>query len=189
MKLSGVSFDVVTLLGFCWLVQTLEHKEWFVRYARCGNLTQARRSFYCLGEKSVVSWTAIIDGYGIHGHGAIAIELFDEMVKSGVRPNQTVFVSVLSPCPEQYSCAVELLGRAGRLEEAVDLIMSMKVKPDGAIWGALLGACKIHENVKVAELAFQHVVEVEPMNKGYYVLLSNIYIDANNLDGFLRFRI
>ncbi|KAK7392625.1 hypothetical protein VNO78_21069 [Psophocarpus tetragonolobus] len=237
MKLSGVSVDPVTLLGVLSACANLgaqgigrqvEHEmercgfgcNPFLRnalvsmYSRCGNLTRAREVFDCSREKSVVSWTAIIGGHGIHGHGEVALELFDKMVESGVRPDKTVFVSVLSACshagltdrgleyfelmkmkyglqpgPEHYSCVVDLLGRAGRLEEAVDLIRSMKVKPDGAVWGALLGACKIHKNVEVAELAFQHVVELEPTNIGYYVLLSNIYTDANNLEGILRVRV
>ncbi|KAL5137222.1 putative pentatricopeptide repeat-containing protein, mitochondrial [Glycine soja] len=237
MKLSGVSADAVTLLGVMSACANLgaqgigrevereiERRGFgcnpFLRnalvnmYARCGNLTRAREVFDRSGEKSVVSWTAIIGGYGIHGHGEVALELFDEMVESAVRPDKTVFVSVLSACshagltdrgleyfkemerkyglqpgPEHYSCVVDLLGRAGRLEEAVNLIKSMKVKPDGAVWGALLGACKIHKNAEIAELAFQHVVELEPTNIGYYVLLSNIYTDANNLEGVSRVRV
>ncbi|XP_020236898.1 putative pentatricopeptide repeat-containing protein At3g11460, mitochondrial [Cajanus cajan] len=237
MKLSGVRADAVTLLGVLSACANLGaqgigrevEREMercgfgcnpFLRnalvnmYARCGNLTRAREVFDCLVEKSVVSWTAIIGGYGIHGRGEVAVELFDEMVESGVRPDETVFVTVLSACshagltdkgldyfeemkmkyglkpgPEHYSCVVDLLGRAGRLEEAMDLIKSMKVRPDGAVWGALLGACKIHKNVELAELAFKHVVELEPMNIGYYVLLSNIYTDVNNLEGVLKVRV
>ncbi|KAK7268000.1 hypothetical protein RIF29_20682 [Crotalaria pallida] len=183
-------------------------------YARCGNLVRARAIFDCMTEKSVISWTAIIGGYGIHGHGEIAVGLFDEMVESGVRPDKTVFVTVLSACshaglidkglayfdamemkyglqpgPEHCSCLVDLLGRAGRLKEAMGLIKSMKVKPDGAVWGALLSACKIHKNVELAELAFEHVVELEPTNIGYYVLLSNIYSDAENFEGVLKVRV
>lgn len=183
-------------------------------YARCGNLMRARSIFDRMTEKSVISWTAMIGGYGIHGHGEIATDLFDEMVKSGIRPDGTAFVSVLSACshagltdeglkyfdemetkyglrpgPEHYSCLVDLLGRAGRLKEAMDLINSMKVKPDGAVWGALLGACKIHKNVELAELAFERVIELEPTNIGYYVLLSNLYSDAKNLEGVLKVRV
>ncbi|KAL2323079.1 hypothetical protein Fmac_027458 [Flemingia macrophylla] len=237
MKLSGVRADAVTLLGVLSACANLGaqgigrevEREMercgfgcnpFLRnalvnmYARCGNLTRAREVFDCSEEKSVVSWTVIIGGYGIHGHGKVAVDLFDEMVESGVRPDETVFVTILSACshagltdrglgyfeemkmkygvkpgPEHYACVVDLLGRAGRLEEAMDLIKSMKVKPDGAVWGALLGACKIHKNVELAELAFKHVVELEPMNIGYYVLLSNIYTDVNNLEGVLRVRV
>ncbi|MED6159243.1 hypothetical protein PIB30_040447 [Stylosanthes scabra] len=147
-------------------------------YARCGNLARAREVFDSMAEKSVISWTAIIGGYGIHGHGEVSVDLFGEMVESGIRPDETVFVSVLSAC-----------SHAGRLKEAMDLIQSMKVKPDGAVWGALLGACKIHKNVELAELAFQHVIELEPTNIGYYVLLSNIYSDVENLEGVSKVRV
>ncbi|OIV90391.1 hypothetical protein TanjilG_10691 [Lupinus angustifolius] len=183
-------------------------------YARCGNLVRARAIFDCMAGKNVISWTAIIGGYGIHGHAEIAVGLFDEMVESGIRPDKTLFVTVLSACShagltdkgleyfdamelkyglkpgqEHYSCLVDLLGRAGRLKEAMDLIKSMKVKPDGAVWGALLSACKIHKNVELAELAFERVIELEPTNIGYYVLLSNIYSDAKNLEGVLKVRV
>ncbi|TYI65430.1 hypothetical protein E1A91_D09G157700v1 [Gossypium mustelinum] len=183
-------------------------------YARCGNLVKARAIFDGMPVKSVVSWTAIIGGYGMHGYGEIAVELFDEMIKSGIRPDGAAFVSVLCACshagltekgleyfsemkmkhrlqpgPEHYSCVVDLLGRAGRLNEALELIKSMQVKPDGAVWGALLGACKIHRNVEMAELAFERVIEFEPTNIGYYVLLSNIYSEADNLEGVLKVRV
>ncbi|KAI5664719.1 hypothetical protein M9H77_24042 [Catharanthus roseus] len=164
-------------------------------------------------EKTLISWTAIIGGYGLHGFGDIAVNLFDEMINSGIRPDGTVFVSVLSACShaglidkgldyfsamqrdygvkpgnEHYSCVVDLFGRAGRLEDACKLIETMETKPDGAVWGALLGACKIHKNVELAGLAFNKVVELEPENIGYYVLLSNIYAEANDLGGVLRVR-
>ncbi|CAN0879489.1 Putative pentatricopeptide repeat-containing protein At3g11460, mitochondrial [Linum grandiflorum] len=183
-------------------------------YARCGNLVKARRIFDSLQIKSLVSWTAIIGGYGMHGEGEIAVELFDNMIQTGIRPDRAAFVNVLSACshagltdkglsyfetmeekyrlqpgPEHYSCVVDLLGRAGRLDEAHKLIKSMKVKPDGAVWGALLGACKIHKNVKLAEFAFERVIEFEPTNIGYYVLLSNIYTDAGDSEGVSRIRL
>lgn len=183
-------------------------------YARCGNLAKAQALFDETPEKTLVSWTAIIGGYGIHGRGEIAVQLFEEMIGSGIVPDGTAFVSVLSACshagltdrgleyfktmgrnyqlepgPEHYSCMVDLLGRAGRLNEARNLIESMPMEPDGAVWGALLGACKIHQNVELAELAFERVVELEPANIGYYVLLSNIYSDTKNSKGVLRIRI
>ena len=184
-------------------------------YARCGNLVKARAIFdFDFGEKNIISWTAIIGGYGMHGEGEVAVQLFDEMISAGERPDGAAFVSVLSACshagltekglhyftamerdyglqpgPEHYSCVVDLLGRAGRLEEARKLIGSMTVEPDGAVWGALLGACKIHRNVELAELAFEKVIELEPTNIGYYVLLSNIYSDAENMEGVMRVRL
>uniref|UniRef100_A0A7N0VAT0 DYW domain-containing protein n=1 Tax=Kalanchoe fedtschenkoi TaxID=63787 RepID=A0A7N0VAT0_KALFE len=183
-------------------------------HVRCGNLLKARGIFDRMSEKTLVSWTAMIGGYGVHGQGEVAVRLFDEMIRSGVTPDQTAFVCVLSACshaglsdkgleyfeamknqyklhpgPEHYSCVVDLLGRVGRLKEARELIDSMPVEADGAVWGALLGACKIHKNVGLAEIAFQRVIELEPENVGYYVLLSNIYSDAGNIDGLVKVRL
>ncbi|XP_068649074.1 putative pentatricopeptide repeat-containing protein At3g11460, mitochondrial [Aristolochia californica] len=182
-------------------------------HARCGELVRARELFNEMPEKSLVSWTAIISGYGIHGHGEDALGLFEEMIRSGIQPDGVVLVSVLSACshagltergllhfktmercygvrpgPEHYACVVDLLGRAGRLNEALDLIKSMQVRPDGAVWGALLGACKIHKNVELAEFAFDHVVELERTNIGYYVIMSNIYTEAESFEGIARVR-
>ncbi|KAL3532105.1 hypothetical protein ACH5RR_005626 [Cinchona calisaya] len=183
-------------------------------YARCGNLPKARAIFDGMPRKTLVSWTAIIGGYGMHGLGDVAVKLFDEMISAGIKPDGPVFVSVLSACShagltnrglgyfsqmervygvkpgiEHHSCVVDLLGRAGRLEDAYKLIETMPVEPDGAVWGALLGACKIHKNVELAEIAFDKVVKLEPWNIGYYVLLSNMYADDENLAGVLRIRL
>ncbi|KAK1427149.1 hypothetical protein QVD17_15832 [Tagetes erecta] len=183
-------------------------------YARCGNLTKAQEIFDGMTEKNLVSWTSIIGGYGMHGEGETAVHLFDEMILSNIRPDGTVFVSVLSACshagltdigldcfnsmktkyglkpgPEHYSCVVDLLGRAGRLDDAQNIIKTMPMEPDGAVWGALLGACKIHKNVDLAEFAFDRVVKLEPTNIGYYVLLSNLYTEVNNTEGILRIRV
>ncbi|KAL3839288.1 hypothetical protein ACJIZ3_023879 [Penstemon smallii] len=183
-------------------------------YTRCGNLVKARAIFDAMMHKNLVSWTAIIGGYGMHGHGEVSVELFDQMIQTGIKPDKAIFVSVLTACShagltqkgldyfdsmekkyslkpssEHYSCVVDLLGRAGRLADAHKLIESMPMEPDGPVWGALLGACKIHKDVDLAELAFDKVVELEPRNIGYYVLLSNIYSDADNDEGVLRVRV
>ncbi|KAL9153523.1 hypothetical protein ABFS82_10G055100 [Erythranthe guttata] len=183
-------------------------------YARCGGLARARAIFDAMPDKNLISWTAIIGGYGMHGHGDIAVELFDRMITARIRPDKAVFVCVLTACShagltqkgldyfhsmksvydldpgsEHYSCVVDLLGRAGRLAEACRLIDSMPMGPDGPVWGALLGACKIHKNVDLAEFAFAKVVEIEPKNIGYYVLLSNIYTETGDSEGVLKIRV
>ncbi|KAL0374859.1 UNVERIFIED_CONTAM: putative pentatricopeptide repeat-containing protein, mitochondrial [Sesamum radiatum] len=187
---------------------------WVCALMRCGNLMRARAIFDAMPEKNLVSWTAILGGYGMHGHGEVAVELFEQMIGAGIQPDKAVFVCVLNACShagltekgleyfhsmqrkynlnpgsEHYSCVVDLLGRAGRLDEAHNLIESMPMEPDGPVWGALLGACKIHKNVDLAELSFDKVVELEPANIGYYVLLSNIYTEAGNAEGVLRIRV
>ncbi|EAY76294.1 hypothetical protein OsI_04228 [Oryza sativa Indica Group] len=182
-------------------------------HARCGSLAQAQELFDEMPERSVVSWTALIIGYGMHGQGDIAVDLFETMVSEATAPDSVAMVGLLSACShagmydegrkyfstmerdyclrpklEHYTCMVDLLGRAGRLDEARELIASMPMAADGAVWGALLGACKIHKNVEMGEEAFERVVSLEPANVGYYVLMANIYADAGQLDGVAKVR-
>ncbi|KAL2993878.1 hypothetical protein AAZX31_10G136800 [Glycine max] len=125
-----------------------------------------------------VSWTSMMIEYGDHGYGKEAVELFNEIVRSGIKPDKMVFMAVLSACShtglvdegmryfrlmtsyydvtpdiEVYECVVDLLGRAGRVKEAYQLIESMPFNPNESIWAALLGACKVHKQPSVAKLA------------------------------------
>jgi pentatricopeptide repeat protein len=171
-------------------------------YSKCGSLESAYKVFSGIPEKGkdIVLWSVIIASYGVHGHGEIAISLFNQMIQSGVKPNEVTFTSVLhacshaglvdnglnlfkfmlenhkmSPCPDHYTCLVDLLGRADRLDEAYDLIRTMPFKPNHAVWGALLGACVIHENVELGEVAAKWLFELEPENTGNYILMAKIY--------------
>ncbi|MED6181819.1 Pentatricopeptide repeat-containing protein, mitochondrial [Stylosanthes scabra] len=183
-------------------------------YCKCGRVELARKGFDCMKEKNVKSWTAMVAGYGMHGRAKDAMEVFYKMIRSGVKPNYITFVSVLAACShaglleegwhwfnrmnrefnvepgiEHYSCMVDLLGRAGYLNEAYGLIKEMKVRPDFIIWGSLLGACRIHKNVELGEISARKLFELDPSNCGYYVLLSNIYADAGRWDDVERMRI
>lgn len=171
-------------------------------YCKCGNLKSGHQVFsgVLLEKRDIVLWSALIAGYGTHGHGEIALSLFYDMVQSGIRPNEVTFTSVLHACSHaglvddglslfnfisgsfplclrmnHYTCMVDLLGRAGRLEEAHELIKSMPFQPSHTVWGALLGACVIHENVELGEEAAKWLFELEPENTGNYVLMGNIY--------------
>lgn len=171
-------------------------------YCKCGSLKSGHRVFsgILLKKRDIVLWSALIAGYGAHGHGEIAVSLFYEMLQSGIKPNEVTFTSVLHACSHaglvddglslfnfihgsfpvclrtnHYTCMVDLLGRAGRLEEAHELIRSMPFQPSPAVWGALLGACVIHENVELGEEAAKWLFELEPENTGNYVLMGNIY--------------
>ena len=153
------------------------------------------RIFFC--------WSTIIAGYGKHGNGEVAVSLFIQMVQSGVEPNEVTFTSVLHACSHSglvdegldlfqfmlqvhkmtprsnhYTCIVDLLGRAGRLEEAHYIIRMMTLEPNHAVWGALLGACVIHETVELGELAAKLLYKLEPENTGDYVLMAKIYAAA-----------
>ncbi|KAM3311970.1 hypothetical protein ACQJBY_032143 [Aegilops geniculata] len=183
-------------------------------YSKCGRVEMARKAFGKIKEKNVLSWSAMITGYGMHGHGQDALEVFNEMCRSGQNPNYITFISVLAACShaglldmgrywyktmknkfgiepgvEHYGCMVDLLGRAGCLDEAYGLIKEMKVKPDAAIWGALLSACRVHKNVELAEISAKRLFELDAANSGYYVLLSNIYAEAGMWRDVERMRV
>ncbi|KAM7274285.1 hypothetical protein ACFE04_028949 [Oxalis oulophora] len=172
-------------------------------YAKCGNIADSCKIFRELTDRNLVTWTSMMIAYGAHGNGVEAVELFDEMVRSGIIPDRIVFMAVLSACshaglvdqglsyfssmvgyyniaPDQetYGCVVDLLGRAGRVEEAYQLILNMPFKPDESVWGALLGACKAHRLSNLGKLAARKVLDLthlRPNKIGAYVMLSNIY--------------
>ncbi|CAK9166149.1 unnamed protein product [Ilex paraguariensis] len=183
-------------------------------YCKCGRAWMARRAFARMKEKNVKSWTAMIAGYGMHGHAREALDVFYDMNRAGVKPNYITFVSVLAACShaglldegwhwfqamehkfniepgvEHYGCMVDLLGRAGFLNKAYDLIQKMKVRPDFVVWGSLLAACRTHKNVELGEISARKLFELDPNNCGYYVLLSNIYADAGRWEDVERMRI
>ncbi|XP_058091381.1 pentatricopeptide repeat-containing protein At5g66500, mitochondrial-like isoform X2 [Magnolia sinica] len=154
--------------------------------------------------KNVVSWTSIIDAYGIHGLGVEAVEMFKKITvgSSGIAPNSVTLLAILSACghsglveearncivsarekysldigPEHYACFIDLLGRAGRIDEVWNLFcdMSTSTKQHAAVWAALLNACKTNLDVVRGEFAAKGLLELEPENPGNYVLLSNFY--------------
>ncbi|XP_068669683.1 pentatricopeptide repeat-containing protein At4g21065-like [Aristolochia californica] len=182
-------------------------------YSKCGSLTIARRLFENLNQKRVVSWNAMIAGYGMHGHAAEALALFEEMKRDKFQPDHITFVGVLSACShgglidkgweyfklmtgdysmepkvQHYTCMVDLLGHSGKLDEAYNLINGMCIPPDSGVWGALLNSCKLHKNVELAEVALQSLIELEPDDAGNYVLLSNIYAQSGKWDGVAKVR-
>ncbi|CAN1167093.1 Pentatricopeptide repeat-containing protein At3g46790, chloroplastic [Linum perenne] len=180
-------------------------------YTRCGKLEVAKLVFDKMCRRDVVSWNALISGYGAHGYGRRALEVFDEMVGCGVSPSNVSFVSVLGACShvglvdegralfdsmrryhgmfptvDHYAAMVDLLGRANRLEEAARFIEGMRIEPGPKVWGALLGSCRIHCNVELAEWASGKLFELEPMNAGNYVLLADVYAGAGMWDEVKR---
>ncbi|XP_010255010.2 PREDICTED: pentatricopeptide repeat-containing protein At2g22410, mitochondrial-like [Nelumbo nucifera] len=172
-------------------------------YAKCGPVDTALDLFNQMPEKNLVSWNVMIGGLAMHGRGLDAVKLFEKMLKNGVAPDGFTFVGVLNACShsgfvdmgryyfdimthvygvpheiEHYACMVDLLGRGGHLEEAVKLIGGMPVRPDVVIWGALLGACRIHGNVEIGKQVLKQILELEPHSGGLHVLISNIYSEA-----------
>ncbi|CAN6438689.1 unnamed protein product [Victoria cruziana] len=175
-------------------------------YSKCGS-TDAFRVFNEMPERDIVSWNAIIAGCASHGLGRKAIEIYKQMQIAGFLPDRITFVGLLSACSHaglvdegwfyfnsmsqeyqlmplegHYACMVDLLGRAGRLHEAEELIESMPIEPDSVVWGALLGACRIHRNVELGRRVAERLFELEPRNSGNYILLSNIYASLGMWD-------
>lgn len=169
-------------------------------YSQCGSVEAARQVFDKMPERNIVSWTAMIAGYGMNGHGKEVLKLFDEMQKAGLKPNHITLVVLLSACShaglvaegwkyfnsmsmdyhitptvEHFACMVDLLGRAGYLDEAESIVKTMPVQANAGVWGALLGACRIHCNVMLGECVARCLFELEPENAGNYILLANIY--------------
>ncbi|XP_047962737.1 pentatricopeptide repeat-containing protein At5g39350-like [Salvia hispanica] len=184
-------------------------------YSKCGSLGHAHELFdgLCSRNRDIVSWSAIIAGYGKHGRGEMAVSMFNEMVQSGIRPNEVTFTCVLHACGHaglvdeglnlfnfmkqncqecvrtyHYTCIVDLLGRAARLDEAYQLIKASPCGGSHSVWGALLGACVIHVNVQLGEIAARRLFELEAENTGNYVLLGNIYSAVGRFDDAERVR-
>ncbi|KAL6660716.1 hypothetical protein ACP70R_001751 [Stipagrostis hirtigluma subsp. patula] len=169
-------------------------------YAKCGCLDAARAVFSGMKVRNVVSWSTLISCYGVHGMGEEALRIYEEMVSRGVKPNSITFTSVLTSCShsglvtdgrrifesmskahgveptaDHYTCMVDLLGRAGAIEEAVGFIRKMPMEPCASVWGALLSACAMHNNVDVGETAAYRLFELEEGNASNYVTLCGIY--------------
>ncbi|WJX36591.1 hypothetical protein P8452_24450 [Trifolium repens] len=182
-------------------------------YAKCGAIQTARKIFDMMQERHVITWNAMIDGYGTHGHGKVALDLFDDMQNEAVTPNDTTFLSIISACShsgfveeglhffqsmkedyglepamDHYSAVVDLLGRAGKLDDAWNFIQEMPIKPGITVLGAMLGACKIHNNVELGEKAADKLFELDPDDGGYHVLLANMYASASMWDKVAKVR-
>lgn len=169
-------------------------------YSRCGCLDKAFEVFKGMQQKNVVSWSAMISGLAMNGYGSEAVEAFLEMQRMGVPPDEQTLTGVLSACSHSglidqglelfnrmsqdygippnihhFGCMVDLLGRAGRLDMAYQLIVSMSVKPDATIWRTLLGACRIHSDIELGERVVGQLIELKAEEAGDYVLLLNMY--------------
>ena len=183
-------------------------------YSKCGAAEKALSVFRDTPDKTVVSWSAIISGLAMNGRGREALEVFSQMRKAGIAPDEQTLTGVLSACSHagmireglrlfcsissdfgltpnlhHYSCAVDLMGRAGMLQQAYDLILNSKeIKPDAKIWRTLLGASRIHRRIEIAELASQHLTEIEAREAGDCILLLNIYASKGDWEKVAEIR-
>ncbi|XP_058096348.1 pentatricopeptide repeat-containing protein DOT4, chloroplastic-like [Magnolia sinica] len=170
-------------------------------YAKCGCLEAARTAFDGMSlSKSIVAWNSMIGGYGRHGCGEEALQIFNSMETAAVPPDCITFTCLLSACShsglvhegrrlfdlmhrvygiqaqnEHYCCMVDLLGRAGMTHEAYEFICRMPYEAGSSVWAALLGACRVWRDPKLGEIAARRLLELEPDSSGSYVALANIY--------------
>ncbi|KAB2085710.1 hypothetical protein ES319_A05G417100v1 [Gossypium barbadense] len=182
-------------------------------YAKSGCIEQARRVFEKLRDKDVALWNAIIVGYGLHGYGKEALELFEKMLAFGMKPDGFTFVGILIACChsglveeglkyfndmqnfhgitpklEHYACIVDMLGRAGRLDESLRLINEMPDEPDAGIWSSLLSSCKTFNALDIGTKVAEKLFELEPNKAENYVLLSNLFAASGKWDDVRRVR-
>lgn len=169
-------------------------------FSRCGCIEESMRVFDEMGERNVLTWTALINGLAVHGRSAEALRMFYEMRNHGFQPDHVTFTAVLVACshgglvsegwhvfesirneygmeplPEHYGCMVDLLGRAGLLNEACKFVDGMPIRPNSIIWRTLLGACVNHNYIELAEKVKEKINELDSYHDGDYVLLSNVY--------------
>ncbi|PNX84162.1 hypothetical protein L195_g040216 [Trifolium pratense] len=175
-------------------------------YAKCGFLDDAMDIFERMEYKDVKSWTAVISGHGIHGQPVNAIRLFNRMEKEGFRPNEVTFLAILTACShgglviegmeifkrmvqehgfsprvEHYGCLIDLLGRAGMLREAFELIKSLPIKGDATSWRTLLSACRVHGDVKLGECVRDVLNNLNRAHPTDSLLISSTYAVAGRI--------
>ncbi|KAK2978202.1 hypothetical protein RJ640_030375 [Escallonia rubra] len=225
MQDSGVKMDHFTfsmIIRVCTRLASLEHAKQahagLVRhgfgldivantalvdfYSKWGRIEDARNVFEKMPKKNVISWNALIAGYGNHGRGTEAVELFERMVSEGMAPNHVTFLAVLSACSYSglldsgkeiyrsmrdhkvkpramhYTCMIDLYGREGMLDEAFNCIKDAPFEPTVNMWAALLTACRVHKNFVLGKFAAEKIYGMGPEKLSNYVVLLNIYNSA-----------
>ncbi|KAL5562129.1 hypothetical protein UlMin_031876 [Ulmus minor] len=174
-------------------------------YSKCGSLFCARALFDRIKTKDIILWNAMITSYGIHGYGKEALAIFVKMRKTSLKPDHSTFASLLSalshsglveegqywfylmlneykivPGEKHYVCMVDLSARAGRVEEACEVINSMNIEPGLPVWVALLAGCYNHGKFTVGAIAAKKILELNPHDMGVYTLISNFYAMTRN---------
>ncbi|KAJ0962384.1 hypothetical protein J5N97_030212 [Dioscorea zingiberensis] len=182
-------------------------------YAKCGSIEHAHNFFEKLNNKDTASWSAMITGYGIHGCGLEAVQLFNRMHREGPKPDGFTYIGILMACSHaglvgeglnyfeemrnsqvvkpklvHYACIVDMLGRAGRLVDAARLIEEMPEEPDGRMWTTLLDACKKHGDMNLGERVAKKLLDLEPDKAEHYILASNLFAGSGRWHDVRRVR-
>ncbi|KAK7252012.1 hypothetical protein RIF29_35682 [Crotalaria pallida] len=208
------------LIRHCYAFDVVNMSALIDMYAKCGKIHSAEKLFnYGFPLKDVILCNSMIMGYGMHGHGHHAIGVYNRMMEEGLKPNQTTFVSLLTACShsglvqegktlfqsmerdhnikprdKHYACLVDLLSRAGHLDEANALVKQMPFEPSTNVLEALLSGCRTHKNINMGIQIADKLLSLDYLNSGIYVMLSNIYAEArrwdsvNHIRGLMRIR-
>lgn len=183
-------------------------------YAHSGAIKLSQRVFEHLKKRDVASWTCLIAGYGIHGRGKEALNLFREMQMLGFKPDAFTYIGILMACNhmglieqgirclnemqvlhgvepklEHYACVIDMLGRSGRFTDAIELIEDMHVEPDAAIWNSLLSSCRFRGELHLGKQFADKLLELEPYKAENYILLSNLFAGSGKWDDVRRVRL
>lgn len=182
-------------------------------YAKCGYIETAINIFESSQAKSLFTWNAMLVGLAMHGHGQLSLIYFSRMIEAGIKPDGVTFLGVLVGCShsglvdearklfdemesvfgvfrelKHYGCMADLLGRAGLIEEAMEMIEKMPTGGDVFVWSGLLGGCRIHGNVEIAEKAAEHVMKLKPEDGGVYKMMANVYANAERWEDVVKIR-
>ncbi|XP_010670638.3 pentatricopeptide repeat-containing protein At1g59720, chloroplastic/mitochondrial [Beta vulgaris subsp. vulgaris] len=218
-KVSPDEFTMVAVVSACGDLSDIELGKWAESYIereqihksvelcnslismfmKCGDVEKAVSVFRSMKERDIVSWTSVLSGLGMHGHGKEAVSFFEEMKGAGVTPDDTAFISLLNACShaglvdqgrfyfksmmdygippkmKHYGCMVDLLCRAGLVQVALKFVESMPIEPNSIILRTLINACHSQDQVKLNEVFTERLINNEPMHESNYVILSNIY--------------
>lgn len=182
-------------------------------YAKSGLVDSAMRIFSKMGVRDLVSWNTMIMGFARNGRGDEALHIFEELCGQGFLPDRITLSSILLACShgglvnegwrifssmeekfgvsrsvEHYTCIVDMLGRAGKLVEAMEIIEAMPHEPNASIWGVLLGACWIHGDMKFVEIVAERMMELEPCTFLPYSVLARLYAMRGRWESVTRVR-
>ncbi|XP_058097322.1 pentatricopeptide repeat-containing protein At3g29230-like [Magnolia sinica] len=182
-------------------------------FAKCGDMKNANTLFNQMTKRCIITWTTMVSGLALNGQCKEALAIFDAMCRERVAPDDVIFIAVLTACThgglveegqrifnrmvgefgiepriEHYGCMVDLLGRAGKLQEALGFIMNMPIEPNAVIWATLLGSCQFYGDGKLAEFVARKIIDLEPLNPGYRVLISNLNASIGRWEDVLNAR-
>ncbi|KDP46908.1 hypothetical protein JCGZ_10399 [Jatropha curcas] len=183
-------------------------------YSKCGSIEKALQVFKSAPKKGLSCWNSIILGLAMNGLEKEAIQLFSKLESSNLKPDNVSFIGVLTACNysglvdkardyfllmkerykikpsmKHYSSIVDVLGRAGCIEEAEELIRRMPMDPDTIIWGSLLWSCCKYGNKDVAKRAAKRLIELDPSESSGFVLMANVYAASSNIEEAIKQRL